>query len=162
VEALTDLVPIRVLVEQHKGESRNSCLVPSSGLAEADLVEGVAFEVGDTALIRPYVRSGGDADVRHKLEFETMVEAARPYPTLPVSEMSDDQRDVCRVCTVPLSVAEVAVAISASLGLARMIISDSIDRGYLRLHNTPSTVRGRPSIDLLNRVYSGIARLADA
>jgi hypothetical protein len=160
VEALTELVPIKVLVEEKNAGTRKSCLVPSNGIAAADLDEP-APELGDSALIRPYVRSGGRSEVTHNLEFETVVEATRPYASLPIRDLTEDQRDVCRVCVVPQSVAEVAVAISAPLGLARTIISDSIDKGYLRVHDTVAVVNGLPSMDLLRRVYSGLALLSD-
>lgn len=162
VEALTEMVPIKVLVEEGTADARKSCLVPSSGIALTGMEPVPMMDATDSALIRPYVRTGGRSDVQHELEFETVVEAARPYASLPAGELSDDQRHICRICVVPLSVAEVAVAISAPLGLARTIISECIEKGYLRVHQTVSIVDGLPSLALLKRVYSGLARLADA
>jgi hypothetical protein len=161
VEVLTDLVPIKVLVEEENSDSRRSCLVPSSGMTVLEPEAEPVLEAVDAALIRPYVRSGGRSEVRHNLEFETLVEAARPYATLPLPDMTEDQRQVCRVCVVPQSVAEVAVAIAAPLGLARAIISESIDKGYLRVHDTVSIIDGLPSMGLLRRVYSGLSRLPE-
>jgi len=161
VEVLTDLVPIKVLVEEENHGTRKSCLMPSSGIAVVDLAPEPMLESAESALIRPYVRAGVQPDAKHDLEFETVVEGARPYGTLPIKELTDDQRHVCRVCVVPQSVAEVAVAISAPLGLALTIISDCIAKGFLRVHNTVSIVDGMPSIDLLRRVYAGLSRLSD-
>lgn len=162
VEALTDLVPIKVLLEEDAQGSRKGCLIPSSGLAMTDLEPEPELDVEDSAIIRPYVRSGGRSEVKYDLEFETLVEAARPYASLPAKDLTEDQRHICRVCVVPQSVAEVAVAISAPLGLARTIISESIERGYLRVHQNISIVDGLPPMDLLRRVYSGLAQLSDA
>ena len=163
VEAPTDLVPIKALLEEKPVGSRRGCLMPSSGLAvpdfEADAEPEPEFD--DAAIIRPYVRSGGRSEVKYDLQFETLVESTRPYASLPTKQLSQDQRHICRVCVVPKSVAEVAVAISAPLGLVRTILSDAIDRGYLRVHQTVSMVDGLPPADLLRRVYAGLARLSD-
>ncbi|XVS61628.1 DUF742 domain-containing protein [Actinosynnema sp. CA-299493] len=163
VEALTDLVPIRVLVREENGGSRRSCLVPSSGVAEPEFELGPAPELGDAALIRPYVRPAERPGARDddNLEFETVVQLARPLVSLPAGGMTDDQRAVCRVCVVPQSVAEVAVAISAPLGLTRTIVGECIKGDYLRVHETAPIVNGLPSLDLLRRVYSGLSQLSD-
>jgi hypothetical protein len=161
VEALTELVPIKVLLEEDSVGARKGCLVPSNGLEAADPEPEPTSEVADSAIIRPYVRSSGRSAVKYELEFETLVEATRPYASLPVRQLTEDQRLICRACAVPQSVAEVAVAISAPLGLARTIISESIDQGYLRVHQTPSIVDGQLPMELLRRVYSGVARISD-
>jgi hypothetical protein len=160
VEALTDLMPIKVLVEEESAGSRKSCLVPSSGTSAGELDDEPLRDLGDSALIRPYVRSGDQSEAEHKLEFETVVEAARPYASLPIKELTENERHVCQVCVTPQSVAEVAVAISAPLGLARTIISQGIDKGYLRVHQTVAFVDGLPSMDLLRRIYSALLRRA--
>ncbi|QQQ74069.1 DUF742 domain-containing protein [Saccharothrix sp. 6-C] len=162
VEALTDLVPIKVLVREENSGSRRSCLVPSSGVGGPEIELGPAPELGDAALIRPYVRPAERPDVQDDdFGFETVVELARPLVSLPAGEMTDDQRAVCRVCVVPQSVAEVAVAISAPLGLTRTIIGECIGNDYLRVHETAPLVNGLPSMDLLRRVYSGLSQLSD-
>lgn len=162
VEAFTNLMPIKVLVEEENTGSRKGCLMPSNGLTAQDPGTDPAHELGDSALIRPYVRGGDRTDVGPDIEFETLVETARPYATLPIKDLSEDQRYVCRLCVVPQSVAEVAVAISAPLELARTIVSDAIGKGYLRVHETVSIVDGLPEMSLLRRVYSGLAKLPEA
>ncbi|TDD61457.1 DUF742 domain-containing protein [Kribbella antibiotica] len=159
VEALTDLVPIKVLLEETSAGARNGCRMPSNGLAPTDGPDPAA-DLADSSIIRPYVRSGGRSEVKYNLEFETLVEAARPYASLPIKDLTEDQRHICRVCVMPQSVAEVAVAISAPLGLARTIISEAIDRQYLRVHQPVAIVDGLPPAELLRRVYSGLARLS--
>ncbi|PSL53354.1 uncharacterized protein DUF742 [Saccharothrix carnea] len=162
VEALTHLVPIRVLVEEENEGSRRSCLVPSTGMAEPEPEPDPVPELGDAALIRPYVRAADRSDVPDDLGFETVVELARPFSLLPARQMTADQREVCRVCLVPQSVAEVAVGVSTPLGLTLAIIGECIGKGYLRVHETAVIVNGLPSMDLLRRVYSGLSQLPDA
>lgn len=162
VEALTDFVPIKVLVEEENTGDRKGRLMPSNGLASPDPVAESARELGDSALIRPYVRGGDPSDVAHDIEFETLVQTARPYAALPIKDLNEDQLYVCRLCIVPQSIAEVAVAISAPLELARTIVGEAIAKGYLRVHETASIVDGLPEMSLLRRVYSGLAKLPEA
>ncbi|MFI7123157.1 DUF742 domain-containing protein [Amycolatopsis sp. NPDC049868] len=163
VEVMTPVVPIK-LPEEPEDDfvSRTYCSILSPH--DGDNFEGADLLVEvdhPAALIRPYLGAGGQAGTRHDLAFETMIETARPYATLPIESMSDDQRSVCRLCATPQSVAEIAVAIGAPIGLTQMIISDGIDKGFLSVHSTaPPTVGGLPSIELLRRVHRGLARLA--
>lgn len=115
----------------------------------------------DSALIRPYVRSKGRAEAAHELEFETVLTTTGLCDSLlRQNQLTGDQLVICEQCVVPQSVAEIAVAISAPLGLATVLISDAIDAGLLVVHPTAPVIDGRPSMDLLRRVHAGIAKLA--
>ena len=114
-----------------------------------------------SSLIRPYVRSGGRAESAHELGFETVLTTTGLCDTLlRQNQLSGDQRAICEQCVVPQSVAEIAVAIDAPLGLATVLISDAIEAGLLVVHPTAPIVGGRPSMELLERVHAGIAKLA--
>lgn len=159
VETVTLDYPITAPVEPDDFETRVSCRITSAdpGAEDADLT----LDLEDSStLVRPYVRSGGQSDIGHDLSFETMIETAQPYATLPLREMSEDQRQISRTCATPHSVAEIAVAIEAPLGLACAILSDAIDKGYLRVRSEElPTVDGLPSLDLLRRVHAGLSRM---
>jgi hypothetical protein len=163
VEVMTAVVPIN-LPEEPEDDfvTRTYCRI--SSFSEYDSVEGsdLMIEVDhQVALIRPYLGFDDQLDARHDLAFETMIETARPYATLPVDSLSEDQRLVCRICAKPQSVAEIAVALDAPIGLTQMVISDGIDRGFLRVYSTATpTVDGLPSLELLRRVHRGLSRLA--
>ncbi|MFD9963463.1 DUF742 domain-containing protein [Amycolatopsis sp. NPDC058986] len=156
VEALSELLPITLPAEaEADSEHRTACSVHGGhdDHYEADAVLTLDEE---SALVRPYVRADGRSEVVYELGFETMVSAARPYASLPLRELSEDQRWICRLCEVPQSVAEVAVAIAAPIGVTRTLISHSIDQGYLQVHETVSMVNGLPSMELLKRVREGL------
>ena len=122
---------------------------------------GDGGELDDSSLIRPYVRSGGRAEAAHELGFETVLTTTGLCDTLlRQNQLSGDQRAICEHCVVPQSVAEIAVAIEAPLGLATVLISDAIDAGLLIVHPTAPIIGGRPSMELLERVHAGIAKLA--
>lgn len=115
----------------------------------------------ESALIRPYVRSNGRAEAAHELQFETVLSVTDLYESLPDPDrLSEDQRLICDQCASPQSVAEIAVAIDAPLGVARVLISDAIDQGLLMVHETTPIIEGRPPMDILKRVHAGIAKLA--
>ncbi|MEV7043729.1 DUF742 domain-containing protein [Amycolatopsis sp. NPDC051061] len=163
VEVMTAVVPIK-LPEEPEGdaESKEVCRIFPPG--EYEQVSGADFllEVDHpSALIRPYLGIGPAAGMRDDLGLETIIETVQPYATLPLKSLSTDQRMVYRTCSMPQSVAEIAVAIEAPIGLTTMIISDGIDRGFLRVHSTAlPTVGGLPSIELLRRVHRGLSRLS--
>jgi hypothetical protein len=163
VEVMTAVIPIK-LPEDPEDDSqfREVCRIMPPDDFES--VVGVDFmlEVDHpSALIRPYLGTGRLSEIRDDLGLETMIETVQPYATLPLKSLSTDQRLVYRTCSMPQSVAEIAVAIEAPIGLTQMIISEGIDRGFLRVHSkvTP-TVDGLPSIELLRRVHRGLSRLA--
>ncbi|MGW4132332.1 DUF742 domain-containing protein [Amycolatopsis japonica] len=164
VEVMTAVVPITLPEEPADDDyvSRTSCRIVSPD--GHDDVEGIDFllEVDDQmALVRPYLGSDAQAGTRNDLAFETVIETTRPYSTLPIATLGEDQRMVCRTCVTPQSVAEIAVSIGAPIGLTQMLIGEGIDRGFLRVHSTvPVTKDGLPSIELLRRVHRGLSRLA--
>ncbi|MFD2420500.1 DUF742 domain-containing protein [Amycolatopsis pigmentata] len=174
VEVLTDLAPITVREpEDPSGTgSRTSCtLMPSPRDAEAGrdpgaahLGEHLAVILDDDVepmLVRPYVRAGGRAEAKHQLEFETVVSSTGLHESWPGErELSEDQLLICEHCDSPRSVAEIAAAINAPIGVAQVLIGDAIDRGLLVLHETAPVFQGRPPLALLKRVHAGIAKLA--
>ncbi|WP_191257691.1 DUF742 domain-containing protein [Amycolatopsis oliviviridis] len=162
VEVMTAVVPI-TLPEEPADDyvSRTSCRIVSP--EGYDDVEGIdlLLEVDDqTALVRPYLGFDTQPGMRHDLALETVIETTRPYSTLPIATLGEDQRLVCRACVTPQSVAEIAVGIGAPIGLTQMLIGEGIDRGFLRVHSSAlPTKDGLPSIELLRRVHRGLSRL---
>ncbi|MDT7725753.1 MAG: hypothetical protein QOI21_2329 [Actinomycetota bacterium] len=111
-------------------------------------------------MARPYVRTGGRARADYDLRIETMISTKRISVTgYGRHDLSPDHQLICRLCEVPKSVAEVAAQIHAPLGVARVLIGDAITLNLLTMHEIATTVDGRPSMDLLRRVYDGLVRL---
>ncbi|KFU75658.1 DUF742 domain-containing protein [Amycolatopsis lurida] len=162
VEVMTAVVPIKLPEDpQDDSELREVCRIAPPEEYERASGADLMLEVGHSAaLVRPYLAIGTASTSRNDLGLETIIETVQPYGTLPLKSLSTDQRIVYRTCSQPQSVAEIAVAIEAPIGLTTMIVKDGIDRGFLRVHSTVlPTVDGLPSIELLRRVHRGLSRL---
>lgn len=109
-------------------------------------------------MARPYVRTGGRARAAYDLRIETMLSTTRTG-SAPGTPMSTDHRLMCELCEVPRSVAEIAAHLKAPLGVARVLIGDAVTAHLLTLHEPTHAVGGRPSIELMRRVYDGLRRL---
>lgn len=163
VEVMTATVPITLPEEpEEEYEIRDGCRISPTDQGYGGLAgPGYMLEVDPSTLVRPYLVADWSVDTGDDLGLETVIETVQPYATLPLKLLSADQRRVYRTCSIPQSVAEVAVEIEAPIGLALVIIREGLNRGYLRVHSTaPATVDGLPSIELLRRVHNGLSRLA--
>lgn len=162
VEVMTAIVPIHLPEEQEEEfEIREVCRISPPDEHEPGAAADFTLEVDPSALVRPYLGADRPAEAGADLGLETMIETVQPYATLPLKSLSADQRRVYRTCSLPQSVAEIAVAIGAPIDLTQLIIGDGIERGFLRVHSTaPPTVDGLPSLELLRRVHKGLSRLS--
>ena len=77
---------------------------------------------GDEAFLRPFILTQGRTRPLHDgLRIETLVVASPAALSAPVRY---ERRRILELCQVPLSLAEVAVALSVPLGVARVLIAD--------------------------------------
>ncbi|WP_019810898.1 DUF742 domain-containing protein, partial [Saccharomonospora halophila] len=106
---------------------------------------------------RPYVLTKGRTHARPDLAVETLVstDPAAPWHR----HLGAQHQAVRRLCAQPRSVAEIAATLSVPLGVARVLVSDLADTGFVRVHDAPPTSGGRPSPELMNRVLVGLQRL---
>ncbi|WP_019812785.1 DUF742 domain-containing protein [Saccharomonospora saliphila] len=106
---------------------------------------------------RPYVLTKGRTRARDDLAIETLVSTE---PTAPWHRnLGSEYQAVRRLCTQPKSVAEVAANLAVPLGVARVLISDLADTGFVRVHTVRPSASGRPDADLMHRVLAGLQRL---
>lgn len=179
VEVLTQLSPValpRWFVEDRVRDGRDLCRLPPGPDAAAECgppggsadgaAEGLAEDPAedlaeDAALVRPYIRSGGRAEAAHDLRFETVLTATGLHEDWPGGRaLDEDQLRICRRCESPQSVAEIAVAIDAPIGVAKVLIGDALDLGLLVPHDTAPIFDGKPPLALLKRVHASLAKLA--
>lgn len=106
---------------------------------------------------RPYVLTKGRTRARPDLAVETLISAE---PTAPWQRnLGAEHQAIRRLCAQPRSVAEIAATLSVPLGVARVLVSDLADTGFVRVHAAPTTSGGRPGPELMNRVLAGLQRL---
>jgi hypothetical protein len=103
-----------------------------------------------SSLVRPYARTGGRTESSRELRLETLISVRNPDVVLVM-----EHRRIVELCEQTRSVAEVAAALPAPLGVARVLIDDLIELGVL----TVFTGDSRPDEVLLSRVLAGLRRL---
>jgi hypothetical protein len=111
----------------------------------------------DDFLVRPYTVTRGRTRPRYHLEIEAMVTASdREADDL--SWLSPEYQAILEFCRDWRSVAEVSAVLQMPLGVARILITDMASEGLVRIHQLNHD-QGRPDVNLLKRVLSGIRRL---
>jgi len=116
-----------------------------------------ATDSSSRSLVRPYAVTGGRTKPRTQLQIEAMVTAshyeARDLPTL-----SPECQVILGFCRDWRSVAEISAVLRMPLGVARVLIADMAVEGLVRIHQTDHA-HGRPDLNLLERVLSGLRKL---
>ena len=116
---------------------------------------GIADET--SALVRPYAVTGGRTKPRYQLQIEAMV-AASHYEARDLSVLSPECQAILGFCRDWRSVAEISAVLRMPLGVARVLIADMAMEGLVRVHQIDHA-QGRPDINLLERVLSGLRKL---
>jgi uncharacterized protein DUF742 len=113
--------------------------------------------VPERSLVRPYAVTGGRTKPRTQLEIEAMVAAAH-YEARDLSVLSPECQAILRFCRDWRSVAEISAVLRMPLGVARILIADMAAEGLVRIQQLDHA-EGRPDVQLLERVLSGLRRL---
>jgi Protein of unknown function (DUF742) len=116
--------------------------------------------IGDetsAALVRPYAVTGGRTKPRYQLQIEAMV-AASHYEAHDLSVLGPECQAILGFCRDWRSVAEISAVLRMPLGVARVLIADMAVEGLVRVHQIDHA-QGRPDINLLERVLSGLRKL---
>jgi hypothetical protein len=69
--------------------------------------------------------------------------------------MSRERRDILDLCASPTSVMEVAAHLKVPLGVARVLVGDLADGGFVAVH-MPRQEEGGPSAEILTRLLEGL------
>jgi Protein of unknown function (DUF742) len=110
-----------------------------------------------SALVRPYAVTGGRTKPRTQLQIEAMV-AASHYEARDLSVLSPECQAILGFCRDWRSVAEISAVLRMPLGVARVLIADMAMEGLVRVHQIDHA-QGRPDVNLLERVLSGLRKL---
>jgi uncharacterized protein DUF742 len=108
----------------------------------------------DVSLLRPYLLTLGRAQpVDQTLEIEAQVVTTR-LGAASHSALSFERRDIVALCRTSMSVAEIAAMLGLHIGVARVLVADLAELGYV-LVRRPDT---KPSQDLgmIERVIRGL------
>jgi Protein of unknown function (DUF742) len=115
------------------------------------------MEDDEDFLVRPYAVTQGRTKPRYHLEVEAMVVTSHYQPG-DLTGLGPEYRAILEFCRDWRSVAEISAVLQIPLGVARILISDMAVEGLVRLQQLNHD-QGRPDVQLLERVLSGIRRL---
>ena len=113
--------------------------------------EGPHVPTRDSALVRPYARTGGRTAARHDLRLETLLSTDEDR----LYRAGNDQVAMMRLCLQPRSVAEISALMKIPLGVTRVLLSDLITLNLVAVHE-PSA---QPNMALLERVLTGLRKM---
>ena len=104
-------------------------------------------------VVRPFMLTGGRTrPLRDGLRIETLLRAA---PAALSAPLRFESRRIVELCQGPMSVADLAVALKAPLGVVRVIVGDLIADGYLRIEEQPDEL----SIGMIERIRDRVRAL---
>jgi len=110
-----------------------------------------------SSLVRPYAVTGGRTKPSYQLQIEAMVSASH-YEARDLSVLSPECQSILGYCRDWRSVAEISAVLRMPLGVARVLIGDMAMEGLVRVHQADHA-QGRPDLNLLERVLSGLRKL---
>ena len=108
--------------------------------------------------IPPYALTGGRVRSSTDLPLEAIVRVTEAGQTnaraLPL-----EQREICRICGNPTSIAEVSAHLQLPLGVVRVLVGDLVTDGLLDSNDSAVPLDNRPDLRLLERVLDGLQAL---
>lgn len=73
------------------------------------------------------------------------------------TELQMEYRMIVDLADRPVSLVEIGAALRIPVGVARVLVSDLAEAGYLTVHTPlPTSVDGRPGPDILERLLEGL------
>jgi len=120
---------------------------------------GDEHDDGPALRVRSYVLTGGRTRSNADLPLETVVKVT-PQGVAAAPRLALERRRIIDLCGAPLSVAEISAHLHVPLGVARVLVGDLSEEGFLTSHKPQHAVTGeRPDLSLLERVLDGLQAL---
>jgi hypothetical protein len=113
-------------------------------------------DAGDGLRVRPYAITGGRTRAATEVPIEAIVYRT-PKGEKAVGSMSMERRQILDLLASPQSAAEISGRLRLPLGVARVVVGDLVDEGFVALNTRSAT--GRPDLRLLERVLDGLQAL---
>jgi hypothetical protein len=107
--------------------------------------------------LRPFLLTSGRVHAAGHIAIETQV-VSTEYGFGARDHLAFERRDIVALCSVPLSVAEVAARLSLHLGVVRVLVGDLAAEGYLYAY-LPNADASH-DVDTLLRVIHGLRAIS--
>jgi hypothetical protein len=109
--------------------------------------------------VRSYVLTGGRTRSEVDLPIETLVKVT-PHGVSAAPRLALERKKIVSLCDAPISIAEVSAHLSVPLGVARVLVGDMCEEGFLTNFKPQHALTGeRPDLKLLERVLDGLQAL---
>jgi hypothetical protein len=109
--------------------------------------------------VRSYVLTGGRTRSDVDLPIETLVRVT-PQGVSAAPRLALERKKIVSLCDAPISIAEVSAHLSVPLGVARVLVGDMCEEGFLTNFKPQHAMTGeRPDLKLLERVLDGLQAL---
>jgi Protein of unknown function (DUF742) len=138
-------------------ESRSGSGSWDSAQSRRGIQRPAAEEEAVGRLVRPYTVTGGRTQPRYQLQVEALV-TATVYEPRDLSVLAPECQAILQFCRDWRSVAEISAVLRLPLGVARILIADMGADGLVRIHQREDA-EGRPDLNLLERVLSGLRKI---
>jgi hypothetical protein len=112
---------------------------------------------GGRLRVRPYAITGGRTRSTTDIPLETIVVTTRKGDE-EASRLTMERGRIVEMCHKPLSLAEISAYLHVPLGVARVLVGDLTEEGFVEF-NRPSPAGDRPDLKLLERVLDGLQAL---
>jgi hypothetical protein len=114
---------------------------------------------GPVLRVRSYVLTQGRTRSNADLPIETLVKVT-PQGISATPRLQLERKKIVALCNSPLSIAEISAHLSIPLGVARVLVGDMAEEGFLQSYKPQHAQTGeRPDLKLLERVLDGLQAL---
>ncbi|MDF5752697.1 DUF742 domain-containing protein [Spongiactinospora sp. TRM90649] len=110
-----------------------------------------------SSLVRPYAVTGGRTAPRTQLAVEALVSSSTSLHH-DLTHRPPEYQAISALCRQVRSVAEISAMLRVPLGVTRILVADMAAEGLVQVHQT-TLEAGKPDLNLLERVLSGLRRL---
>lgn len=122
-------------------------------MSDRDDQFGTTDHDDEASLVRPYIITGGKTQASDSdLPIESIVATADGAP---IDSLGFERREITELCEEPTSIAEVASILDLPLGVARFLVTDLTQQGYLDTRSKAATA----DAELLEQLIEGIRAL---
>ncbi len=112
---------------------------------------------GGRLRVRPYAITGGRTRSTTDIPLETIIVTTRQGDEQ-AGRLTMERARIVEMCHKPLSLAEISAYLHVPLGVARVLVGDMTEEGFVQF-NRPSPAGDRPDLKLLERVLDGLQAL---
>lgn len=109
--------------------------------------------------VRSYVLTQGRTRSTTDLPLETLVKVTSQGQSA-APRLALERKKIVSLCTTPISIAEISAHLSVPLGVARVLVGDMAEEGFLSSFKPQHSETGDgPDLKLLERVLNGLQAL---